>query len=631
MTESIPVPVLAPTPAPLPAPAPSRADNSPIAVAVVALALVLVVATVIFLWLPVAPQPPLPIELYFPVGQGASFTYRLTAPDGTITYRSRNLTRQPLNLVIKDSTLDEFSAALAATNITLDPDHIGEGLAKLEPYQVVKINDVEYDAHGATKNSSQVLTLITADRLDQFGLNGVGITPPIPFFPQGSGPQTIIGNLNETTPFTVTLQTLTHGAQNTGIGSFPDCIQVQNDVDVNGSKSLSQTWYCAGVGEVSDETTDANGTRRSEIVGISAGTLVRGGSPFHAPSTISAVAQNTFEQPLGLNLTQVLSYTDNTTSGSITTRVLPVENLLLYGTQSGALVALDRAGEKQAWRFQAGDAIFGTPVVANGIVYFASVDRKVYAVRLDDGGFVWAFPMKDIVSSSPTVAGDNVYIASEDRTVYALDVDTGLPRWSFTSSGPFIAQPVVHDGLVFVSNNGGDIYALDAATGAEVWTYSLPTGIITPAVVADGKVYFGAFSRNLYAGDHNVVALDEKTGDVIWTRELQDDVLAPMVLANNRLLVTLPRDLVALDAQTGNVLWRYASDRQFVGAPLAFGSQLVVLRAGGMQVLDAATGTVVNQIPTTDTQSDTGLSSDGRELYLGTNMAEILGFSGAGQ
>ena len=54
----------------------------------------------------------------------------------------------------------------------------------------------------------------------------------------------------------------------------------------------------------------------------------------------------------------------------------------LRGVSSSRLAA----AYELAWRFETGDAVKSSPVVANGVVCFGSLDTFVYAVSLAAGG-----------------------------------------------------------------------------------------------------------------------------------------------------------------------------------------------------------------------------------------------------
>lgn len=623
-------------------PIPSRLDRSVIGILLVALALGAVAGLVFLLWLRITPPPPFSSERYFPVPQGATFTYRVTQPDGSIIYRARNVMRHDLNFLSRHMTTpNTLYAALLAADFEIAPDKFDKVFdetdakgyrqltEQLRGIPGVKINVVEYSARGDTTRQGSVFALLTPDRFDQFAVDGIGITPPLPLLPASNHSELFTGMLNRTIPYTATLELETRGAYDTAIGKLPDCIQVAGTFTANANVSSSHTWYCTGVGEVYDETTNETGTTRTEIVGASVGEFLRGNALVLPRLPVFAALEYVFPQPIAGTLQERSVYREPEPNASITTNVLPVGDTLLYGTQDGALVALDRASGLELWRFQTADAIYSTPVVANGIVYFGSAGRRVYAVRMTDGAFLWAFRMKDIISSSPAIRGDTVYVSSEDRNVYALDADTGIPRWTYPASSPFIAQPVVYENMLFVSNADGELSALDAATGTVLRQHSTPRAIVAPVTIQNGLVYVGAFSRDLYATDRNVYALNVRDGKVVWSRELGDDVQAPIVVANARAYVTTHEEIYAFDAATGERLWHYASDKSLKGTPLLLGNQLWILRTNDILGLDAETGAVIQQFPIGDVSVDGGLSSDGSALYIGFFDGTVKSYRGA--
>lgn len=608
-------------PAPLSKPSVTRFDNSWLAVALVAVVLMSVVAAVFYLWLQLAPQVSFESKRYYPIPHGAALTYRMTNADGSITYHSRNVFQGGANTLVSSLDVNSFSALLQAAGIDLGKVTTAYALSRLSTIVFVEINDIESDAHGKLKTQTKTRGIVLNDQLVQFSVNDIGIAPPIPFLPTAETPQTFEGKLNEQIPYHFTQQIDQRGAHSTALGEFSDCVRVRSELTVNNNVTQSQTWYCAGVGEVADETTDTSGTRRSEIVAANVGDYVRGGTPILPDLNTNGSLQRVFYDALQAPLSRSLDYKERIDSQGITTNVLPVGNLLLYGTQSGALVALDRAGEKEQWRFQTGAAIYSTPVVANGIAYFGSADKKVYAVRVSDGAYVWAFPTHDIVSAAPAVDANTVYFASEDRSIYAVDADTGRLRWKFSSGSPFVASPVVQDGLVFVSNDDGGLFALSQATGELVWSFAAGSAITAAVTIEKGVIYFGSYDQNVYA-------LDEKKGALLWSHLVADYVKVPVIVQGGRVFATLPEEIFALDANTGVPVWHYANDRTLIGAPLLLGEQLWILGTGNMLALDANTGAVTQQVPTTETGVYTGLSGDGHEIYVGFFDGQLLGFVG---
>jgi outer membrane protein assembly factor BamB len=492
----------------------------------------------------------------------------------------------------------------------------------LSRYDILQLNDVESDARGNAVRNSALLALLINNQIAQFAVDQISITPPIPLIPSAS--QTVTGTLNSQIPYTMSQEILEQGRYTTALGEFGDCILVGSALTINEQVTTSRTRYCAGVGEVADETTDANGTRHSEIVAASVGDFVRGSSPVVPKTDENASLQRIFPEELQGNVVRVLDYKEPPESRGITTNVLPLDGTLLYGTASGALVAFDRAGERELWRFQTGDSIFSTPVVSNGIAYFASADKKFYAVRVSDGAFVWAFPMQDVATASPAARGDTVYVASEDRHVYALDADTGLLRWQFQSGSPFVAAPVLDGEQLIVSNDDGGVFALNAATGAVNWDFAAEKAITGAVQVQAGVVYVGSFDQHVYA-------LNAESGEMLWSQTVLDNVAEPVLVRGERVYVGLYEEVVALDTRSGASIWRYDNANSVYGAPILLGDQVWILGSGNLIALDASTGKVVQDVPTSDSGVFTGISSDGNEIYAGFFDGQLLSFAGGAE
>jgi outer membrane protein assembly factor BamB len=195
-----------------------------------------------------------------------------------------------------------------------------------------------------------------------------------------------------------------------------------------------------------------------------------------------------------------------------------------YGDES--IITPANAGDLSVrWRYTAGGAITGSPVVADvevlgegviRVVYFLSWDRYVYAVRFRDGSLLW----KTLTDEQPnasfaTVASvdvaeidgqDRVYIGSGEA-FYALDAATGAEIWRFTAGTgcgtlgvgepfPGYCDPagdnerneiegsaIVADGTVFVTMDVNDravgkggMYGLDARDGRMRWFFDLESG-----------------------------------------------------------------------------------------------------------------------------------------------------------
>lgn len=595
-------------------------DDSWLSVGLLLALLLVVIALVLFIWLPLTPQAPRSIDKYAPFPNGGSFTYRVKHPDGSITYLSRNIARVRANVVAPTLSLNVFTALMNNTKIDVTKTDAATALLQLSTVQVAQINDVVDDARGNPVGHSSATLLFQNDQIGTLGFNDAGFEPALPLLTTSSTPQTTSGKFTNGGTYSTTLSALGIETVQAPLGELKDCLHVQQILELSDNTSTSQSWYCAGIGEARNEVQDADGKTLYELVAVSAGDVHRGNAPLIPAANIQASLQAVWDSPLQGTVEQIANYQEPTNSQGVSTPILPAGNFLVYGTTSGALVALDWTTKTERWRFQTGAAIFSAPLVANGVAYFGSADKTAYAARVVDGAFLWSFRTNDVIAATPAFADDTVYITSEDRTLYTLDADTGLARWTFSGTSPLIAQPVVSYGVVYVSSASGKLYALDAHTGAQRWQYTTGEAIIAPVVVQNGAVYFGSYDKKLYS-------LDAASGALNWSRELGTEIRFAPILAEGRVYVVLNNEVFALDAATGSVVWRYQSARQFFGAPVITGNQLWTTRDVDLVALDTSTGAVLQTVPTEQGSTYAGATSDGLHLFVGhfDGLVQVLG------
>jgi outer membrane protein assembly factor BamB len=77
------------------------------------------------------------------------------------------------------------------------------------------------------------------------------------------------------------------------------------------------------------------------------------------------------------------------------------------------------------WKFQAGAAVVSSPTVANGVCYFGSFDKNIYAVDANTGTKIWTFETGFSVKSSVAVVNGKVFTGADDGYIHCLDASTG--------------------------------------------------------------------------------------------------------------------------------------------------------------------------------------------------------------
>lgn len=219
------------------------------------------------------------------------------------------------------------------------------------------------------------------------------------------------------------------------------------------------------------------------------------------------------------------------------------------------------------WSFETDDAIWGSPVVADGTLYVGSYDGHMYAISLETGELRWRYETGDRIDGSPAVTDDTVYFGSFDRNVYALDAETGDERWVYGTKGIVRSSPTVQGERLYIGAHcrieeckkyyrvkwpeRGYLYAFDRTDGTLLWRHPTGDGVISTPAVDGNTVYVGS-------SDDSVYAVDASTGKPRWRFGTDDSIMSSPTYVEGRIyLGNVGGSVYALDADTGDLQWRF--------------------------------------------------------------------------
>ncbi|MFJ4832396.1 PQQ-binding-like beta-propeller repeat protein [Streptomyces sp. NPDC088747] len=285
------------------------------------------------------------------------------------------------------------------------------------------------------------------------------------------------------------------------------------------------------------------------------------------------------------------------------------------------------------WRFRMSNDVWGTPAVADDLVYVTSFEVHALDVatgrrRFKTRDVAWSMSVADgriHASDGPTLfaldarEGGDLWRLSTDAWVYSLKADRGTvvtatrgggvqaweaanghKLWEITGTQTDFespeAGPAVHDGTVYVWQDAR-LRALEARTGEERWSYPIGDAASCGGVPvrisqgADGFVYVSAGTR--------VLAVDVANGRVRWHFEAPAVFLCPpafvpgpAVTGGGVYLADYLGTVYALDATDGRDRWRIATESRASIEPVLVAAGHVHVGSGkGLYTLDAVTGT----------------------------------------
>jgi outer membrane protein assembly factor BamB len=157
------------------------------------------------------------------------------------------------------------------------------------------------------------------------------------------------------------------------------------------------------------------------------------------------------------------------------------KTLLLAGSRTGSLLALDTETGTERWRFWANGPVRLAPAVSNGRVYVVSDDGFLSCLSMADGSLLWRF-------------------------FGGLGNSKLLANGQLSSMWPARGGPVVAEGRVYFGAGvwpfmGTPIYALDAKSGREIWTNDRNGVLHANRPYHQYKAYWGASPQGSLALD----------------------------------------------------------------------------------------------------------------------------------
>ncbi len=218
---------------------------------------------------------------------------------------------------------------------------------------------------------------------------------------------------------------------------------------------------------------------------------------------------------------------------------LPVVHgdLILTASIDGPLRALDRTAGRQTWRLDGVPAEV-TPAVAHGILYVATVDRRLCRVRIADGTLLGSQPLPAAALTDLCVIGNLLVVCMENGTIEALPLEGGPAAWRF-----------------------------HAARSGLIWPHVAPQGLVVTTE------------------DGTLALLDPLTGKPTWQSEFAEQVTGSAFDPHHGLAVATHRTIYRFDASTGKQLAVSAQqDVDFVGQPQFLGGRLLAGRRDGLVV-----------------------------------------------
>ena len=212
-------------------------------------------------------------------------------------------------------------------------------------------------------------------------------------------------------------------------------------------------------------------------------------------------------------------------------------------------------------------------VADQAVIYVASHDNMVAALRTNDGRLLWHVPTNGPVSGKPVMVGGVVY-ASSETTIYAISADTGRLLWHQTPEASLLdGQPIVGDGIVSIALANGSLAAWRVSDGRPLWEASLKDEAVVPVAIADGMILADTSGGS-------IVAVRAMTGQFLWKHAAMQ-FAPPLLPGGTSVEISVGVFTTSASLQQiedGTLLWRH----DFSAAAMAQGGTIAIAEGNGL-------------------------------------------------
>lgn len=195
--------------------------------------------------------------------------------------------------------------------------------------------------------------------------------------------------------------------------------------------------------------------------------------------------------------------------------------VVYFSSFDAGVFALNKADGRPRWRLATGfdgNLVAGV-AVADGKLAFATTEGDVFVVDAEDGKPSAGWPKGGVhykkgIWTAPLMKGGILYVASMDGQVDALKLSDGSRVWDspFDSTGAIASLQLLDDDHLFAPSLNKRVYILNTADGQVAQEFKSKDWVWSGAAFRDNVAYFGDFSGNAYALD--ITSGQNRWGDV---------------------------------------------------------------------------------------------------------------------
>lgn len=298
-------------------------------------------------------------------------------------------------------------------------------------------------------------------------------------------------------------------------------------------------------------------------------------------------------------------------------------NTVFIGSMDRLFYAINIESGKEKWRYATLYPITSNAVVAGDLVLFRS-GNCLLALNKTTGEKVWEYTSTtrpptigtptNYNHSSPVINNGIVYFADELGQINGIDLNSGNRVFYFKTGMNYeresdyciASTPAITENVIYFGDNGAHMFAVSLTDSTELWSQKVYSpkwdgSVVSEVVVKDSAVYFGGYN-NFFS------PINRFTGEPIWS--FQDDSTflpsTPVFYKNDVIVGSTiwSKKIHSLSMSDGTENWNFKAKGIFFVKPQIINDSILVIsstepfgnKVGVLYFLNCEDGTEINKI-----------------------------------
>ena len=258
---------------------------------------------------------------------------------------------------------------------------------------------------------------------------------------------------------------------------------------------------------------------------------------------------------------------DRRASSTIGPTLVIADGLIFYGTLDGRIEAVEIETGKGAGRIKTKRDTESTCAYwRNSLVVIRRLgSSSLSLINLSTGSTAWQ-EKAGIILTEPLIVDDDIYVATLAGDLIKYEALRGTKKWTFKGRSQLHSSPSYGEGLIVFGNDAGEILALTAKDGVEKWRFPTRGVVMAPAMINLGRVYIGSTDNRFYA-------LHSINGEKLWHFDTQGKIYNGAAAVDSLVIFgSTDHYIYCVHAVTGKLVWKFKAGSVVGTSPVIAGN-----------------------------------------------------------